>query len=157
MAIEMISLQSRKMKINNKFQLISKDDGDEFYPNGIFEFNITKLLVFIKANPHRFQPEVVSIKDIRSSSEHLNESTIQSANTMEPIILAEIAPDRFNVIDGHHRLEKVYREGATNILAYKVKAEQHIQFLTSIEAYNEYIFYWNSKIQQYSRRFEHLS
>jgi hypothetical protein len=151
----MISLQSRKMKVDKKFQPISKDNGDEFYPNGIFEFNITKLLVFIKANPYRFQPEEVSIKAIRLPFQHLNESTIQSANTMEPIVLAEISPDSFNVIDGHHRLEKVYREGASHICAYQVKAEQHIQFLTSVKAYHEYVVYWNSKIQQYSRQLKH--
>ena len=50
-------LQPRKLKINKKFQQLSLDEGDEFYPNGIFEFNITKLLMFIKANPQLFQPE----------------------------------------------------------------------------------------------------
>lgn len=149
----MTLLQSRTMKADKKFQPISKNDGDEFYPNGIFEFNITKLLIFIKANQHIFQPEEVSVKSIRfSGSKHLKEATIQSANTKEPIVLAEISPDRFNVIDGHHRLEKAYRTGASNILAYKIKAEQHIKFLTSVEAYKEYINYWNSKIQQYNRQ-----
>ena len=110
-------------------------------------------MIFIKANQHIFQPEEVSVKSIRFfGSKHLNEATIQSANTKEPIILAEISPDRFNVIDGHHRLEKAYRTGASNILAYKIKAEQHIKFLTSVEAYKEYINYWNSKIQQYNRQ-----
>lgn len=110
----MKSLQSRKMKVDKKFQPLSKDEGDEFYPNGIFEFNITKLLIFIKDNPYIFRPEEVSVKLIRWPSKHLNESTIQSANTMEPIVLAEISPDNFNVIDGHHRLEKAHREGVTS-------------------------------------------
>lgn len=147
----MTPLKQRKLKGDKKFQPATMDAGDEFYPNGIFEFNITKLLIFIKANLHLFQPEEVFIKGVRFPSEHLNESTIQFANTMEPIVLAEIAPNRFNVIDGHHRLEKAYREGASNILAYKIKAEQHIKFLTSVEAYNAYIIYWNSKISQILR------
>ena len=77
----------------------------------------------------------------------MNEATIRIANLMQPIILAEIAPDKFNVIDGNHRLERAYRDGANKILAYKVRAEQHIAFLTSVEAYKAYIEYWNSKIQ----------
>jgi len=153
----MTQLKLRKLKIDKKFQPVLKNDGDEFYPNGIFEFNITKLLAFIKDNLHIFQPAEVPVKTVRFHSEHLNEATIQSANTKEPIILAEIAPDRFNVIDGHHRLEKAYRDGINNILAYKICAEQHIKFLTSIEAYKEYIGYWNSKIQVYSRQFKQLS
>ena len=120
----MTTLKQRKLKVDKKFKHVPMDEGDEFYPNGIFEFNVTKILIYIKANLHLFQPEEVFIKAVRFPSEHLNESTIQFANTKEPIILAEIAPNRFNVIDGHHRLEKAYREGESNILAYKIKAEQ---------------------------------
>src|SRR6185312_8718344 len=102
---------SRKLRINKKFQPVDMDDGDEFYPNGVFEFNITKLLAFIKANPNTFQSEEVSIKHVRKFPfKNLNESTIQSANISEPIILAEISPDKFNVIDGNHRLERAHRD-----------------------------------------------
>jgi len=142
----------RKMKVNKKFQPLPEDEGDEFYPNGIFLFNITKLVKHIKSSPHLFQPEEVSIKAIRiCPSSNLDESTIQSANLAEPIILAEIAPDQFNVIDGNHRLERAYRDGKSKILAYRVMAEQHVAFLTSVEAYEEYIHYWNEKIKQYSK------
>lgn len=142
-------LQLRKLKNNKIFQPLPKEEGDEFYPNGIFEFNVTKLLIFIKANPHIFQPEEVAVKAIRTfPSRKLNESTIQTANIAEPIMLAEIAPDRFNVIDGSHRLERAYHDGINKIFAYKVRAEQHIAFLTSVVAYDAYIEYWNSKILQ---------
>ncbi|MHB1948856.1 MAG: hypothetical protein ACYCQI_12190 [Gammaproteobacteria bacterium] len=145
----MTLLQTRKLKINKEFQPFSKDEGDEFYPNGIFEFNITKLLVFIKANPHTFESEEVAVKAVRTfPSQNLNELTIQNANIAEPIVLAEIAPDRFNVIDGNHRLERAYREGRNKIPAYKVRAEQHVAFLTSVTVYEDYIEYWNSKIDK---------
>src|SRR3990167_2046707 len=125
--------QPKKMKIDKNFQPLPKDDEDEFYPNGIFVFNITKLLLFIEANPLTFLPEEVSVKAARTfPSNNMDESTIQSANIMKPIILAEIAPDRFNVIDGNHRLEKAYRDGVSEILAYKVRAKQHVAFLTSV-------------------------
>ncbi|OGT49015.1 MAG: hypothetical protein A3E82_08735 [Gammaproteobacteria bacterium RIFCSPHIGHO2_12_FULL_38_11] len=143
----MTQLQPRKLKINKNFKPLSKDEEDEFYPNGIFEFNITKLLMFIKANPCMFQPEEVSVRVVRTfPSSNLNESTIQTANIAEPIVLAEIAPDRFNVIDGNHRLEKAYRDGESKIHAYRVLAEQNVAFLTSVTAYESYIEYWNSKI-----------
>jgi len=139
----------RKLKVDKNFQPFPKSEGDEFYPNGIFEFNITKLLKFTKANPDIFQPEKVSATTFRTFvSDNLNEQTIQAANINKPIILAEIAPSKFNVIDGHHRLERAYRDGIDMILAYKVRAEQHIAFLTSITAYTDYIQYWNTKIKQ---------
>ncbi len=140
---------SNKLRVDKKFQPLDIDDGDEFYPNGFFEFNITKLLAFIKANPDIFQPEGVLVKTARTfPSSNLNESTIQSANIAEPIILAEVAPDRFNVIDGNHRLEKAYRDGVSTVLAYKVHPEQHTAFLTSKESYDDYVEYWNSKIAE---------
>jgi hypothetical protein len=141
-------MKSRKMKVDKKFQPVPEGKEDEFYPNGIFLFNISKLLIFIKMNPHLFQPEEVSVKATQKlSSSFLNESTIQVANITEPIVLAEIALDRFNIIDGNHRLERAYRDGMNNILAYKVRAERHVAFLTSVTAYEKYVEYWNSKIQ----------
>lgn len=139
----------KPLKANKNFQPLPKSIGDEFYPNGIFEFNITKLLKFIKANRDIFQPEEVSVKKLKSFiSNNLNEKTIQATNVNQPILLAEIAPNQFNVIDGHHRLEKAYRDKVEMILAYKVQAEQHIAFLTSATAYADYIQYWNMKIKQ---------
>ena len=120
----MTLLQTIKIKANKNFQPLSQDEKDEFYQNGAFVFNITKLQRFIKANPHTFQAEEVSVASVKTFfSSNFNEATIQVANIAEPILLAEIAPDRFNVIDGNHRLERAYRDGASKILAYKVPAE----------------------------------
>ena len=137
----------RKLKIDKRFQPPSFDAGDEFYPNGIFEFNITKLLAFIKANSDRFPEEEVEIETIRSfSSDNLDESTIQNANISIPIVLAEISPGRFNVIDGNHRLENAFRRGVKKIPAFKITSEHHVVFLVSKECHKAYIEYWNSKI-----------
>lgn len=138
----------KKLKFNKTFQPLPCDVGDEFYPNGIFEFNITKLLEFINANKDKFQPQEVEVNTLRNfQSRNLNESAIKSANLSAPIILAEIGPGQFNVIDGHHRLEKAHRDNVDRILAYKVLAEQHITFLTSEMAYKEYVQYWNEKLK----------
>jgi len=77
----------------------------------------------------------------------INEDHIDSVDISTPIILAEISPGRYNVIDGHHRLEKAYRMGNENIYAYKLKAKQRLKFLISLKAYHTYIEYWNSKVQ----------
>lgn len=64
-----------------------------------------------------------------------------------PIILAEIAPCRYNVIDGNHRLQKAHRMGIKVIQAYRLNVTQHIEFLISKKAYTTYIEYWNSKLK----------
>jgi hypothetical protein len=75
-----------------------------------------------------------------------DEKVISTANLRNPIILAEISPNRFNVIDGNHRVEKARREGVRRIPAYRVYAHQHVAFLTSVKAYEKYVEYWNSKV-----------
>jgi len=47
----------RRVKYNKKFKPATVDAGDELYPNGIFVFNITKMIV-IKMNPEKFPVEV---------------------------------------------------------------------------------------------------
>lgn len=102
----------KKLTFNDKFEASLLDEGDEFYLNGIFEFNITNLLAFIKNNPDLFPIEHVQAEAIRYfDSKNLDESTLQTADLNVPIILGEISPNRFNVIDGNHRLEKAYRTG----------------------------------------------
>ena len=70
-----------------------------------------------------------------------------TANLSAPIILAEIAPGRFNIIDGNHRAERAHREGVEKIPAYRVSAADHQAFLTSERSYKAYIEYWNSKVE----------
>ena len=142
-------MKSRILKVNKNFKPSAEDGGDELFYNGIFVFNVTKLLVFIKTNPHKFSIESMDVKVlVNGIPEHLNEETIKTANPSIPIVLAEISPGRFNVIDGNHRLEKARREGLENIEAFRVGVEQHLAFLTSVEAYQSYVKYWNSKLKE---------
>jgi len=122
-------------------------DGDEIYPNGIFEFNITRLQAHIRA-AGRFRAELVALVDVpyAGTSPGLNEQTILGADLSRPVILAEIAPGRYNLIDGHHRFAKARRDGADRIPAYRIPCPEHVAFLTSIGAYEKYIEYWNSKV-----------
>ena len=70
---------------------------------------------------------------------------MKSVKLGKPVILAEIAPGRYNVIDGNHRMEKAQSLGIKSITAYILNPNHHIQFLTSIRAYKAYVEYWNSK------------
>lgn len=137
-----------KLKINKKFQACPVDYDDEIYPNGIFRFNITKMIEYIQKN--NFFMEQVSVKEIRNGfgTDLLNEVTIQKANLEKPIILGEIAPNRFNVIDGNHRVERAFRDGVATIPAYRITPKDHIQFLTDEKSYKTYVSYWNEKLKE---------
>jgi hypothetical protein len=138
----------RKLKLDKKFSPYPIDDDDEIYRNGIFEFNITKLIAFIASNAEDFpveQLDVSSLVDVPNI--YLNEETILEANLSNSIILAEFDPGRFNVIDGNHRVEKANRANLEKILAYRVTVAHHFAFLTSVKAYEIYVKYWNSKIE----------
>jgi hypothetical protein len=47
-----------------RFQPCATEPGDELYPNGIFEFNISRLLAFISAHPARFPTEILELSEI---------------------------------------------------------------------------------------------
>jgi hypothetical protein len=135
-----------KLQADKNFIPCPVSDGDEFYPNGIFVFNITKMTEYIMDNPEIFVPEEVRVKDFRKFLS-LNESHIASVDITRPVIIAEIAPSRYNLIDGQHRIEKSYRLGKETMMAFRLSVHQHIRFLTSKSAYESYIDYWNSKIE----------
>ena len=139
----------RQLKLGKAFTPISVDGGDELFPNGIFEFNVTKMLAFIEANADKFPVEKVEVEPLRGySSETLDEDTIRRADVSKPILLAEISPGRFNVIDGNHRVERAGRNGLKTIPARRIGAEQHLAFLTSTRGYEAYVGYWNSKLDE---------
>ena len=118
------------------------------YPNGIFVFNITRLLAFIKANPEQYPVELVPLEEIPcyGDGSRLNPETVRTADLSQPIVLAEISPGLYNVIDGNHRLGKARQDGVRTIPAYRVRSPQHVPFLTSMTAYEKYVEYWNSKV-----------
>jgi ParB-like nuclease domain len=136
-----------KLELDKTFQSCPAEPGDEIYPNGIFEFNITRLLSFIEASADRYPIERVGVDDIPNyGSESLDEETIRTADLLRPILLAEISPGRFNLIDGHHRVAKARREGVETLPAHRVAYPLHVRFLTSIRAYEQYVEYWNGKL-----------
>lgn len=137
-----------KLRRDKSFQPCPAESGDEHYANGIFEFNITRLLAFIDACTERFPIESVTVTDFPAyGGSHLNEEIVQTADLSRPILLAEIAPGRFNVIDGNHRLARARRDSVQIVPARRVCCPDHIPFLTSEWAYEKYVEYWNSKVE----------
>jgi hypothetical protein len=140
-----------RLKRDKNFQPCPAESCDEHYANGIFEFNITRLSAFIGTCAERFPIESVQVDDFPAyGSSHLNEETVLSADLSRPILLAEIAPGRFNVIDGNHRLARARRESVQTIPARRVRCPDHVPFLISDWAYEKYVEYWNSKLEDLS-------
>ena len=136
---------NRKLKINKNFEPCSIDDGDELYPNGIFVFNITKIVEYLQNQ--NIACEEVLVMDFSRGSSKFKEDHLDTVDVAKPVIVAEISPSRYNVIDGNHRMEKARRLGIEMIPAYKLSPEQHLQFLTTEKGYLAYIEYWNDKLK----------
>jgi hypothetical protein len=135
-----------KLEIDRTFVPCPVEDGDEIYPNGIFLFNITKLLEHIEQNPGQYLIEEIPVENLSLLSSSLKDDRASLADITRPIILAEISPGRYAVIDGHHRLERARRMMVETIPAYRLHVHQHIPFLIEKRAYIAYVEYWNSKI-----------
>lgn len=86
---------------------------------------------YIQKNPSSITLEDVAVSDFFKGFSSINESNVDSVDISKPVILAEISPGRYNLIDGNHRMEKARRMGINSIRAYKLNVEQHIRFLTS--------------------------
>jgi hypothetical protein len=95
---------SRKLKIDSRFTPCSVEDGDELFPNGIFVFNITKMTEYIMHS--RIPFEEIQVRDFSRGASKFKEEHLAAVDITRPIIVAEISPGRYNVIDGNHRIEK---------------------------------------------------
>ncbi|MFC1572507.1 ParB N-terminal domain-containing protein [Candidatus Eisenbacteria bacterium] len=142
----------RALKVDPDFCPSPVRDSDELFPNGIFVFNITRMLEYLQASSSCVEPTEITVEELPSGFSTTDESAISLANLDRPVVLAEIAPGQYNLIDGHHRAEKARRVGVTKLKAYKVSAEQHVAFLTSEKAYLTYVEYWNGKVKELKRR-----
>lgn len=133
----------------------------EYFLNGIFKFNISKLNEYIRMNPEQFQLVQIVVKDYVPFflNKDMNPEYIEAADLASPILFAEIAPDRhlqpgfaedyysrgYNLIDGHHRLAKAEKYEVASLPAYIIPMEQHISFMT--DGFEAYVGYWNGKLR----------
>ena len=134
------------------------DLGDEIYCSGVFYFNISALLEWLKQNP---QQVVEMPADMWGSFSPKEDRYVEAADITRPIVVAEIAPDYrdyvpdiqehhwvirgYTCIDGQHRIEKARRLGITTLPAVVIRMEQHIPFL--YKGYDRYVEYWNGKLK----------
>ena len=68
-----------------QFQPCDTEPGDELYPNGIFEFNVSRLIAFVSAHPERFPTEAVELSEIPDygSRERLGRAAVQALALVE--------------------------------------------------------------------------
>ncbi len=140
----------RKIKINPSFTPCEAKEGDEIYPNGIFQFNISRILEDIESGRLKVIKEQINVREwFRTHDEGcINEDYMPFVELLKPVIQAEISNNRFNIIDGNHRMVKAHREGVAFIDSYKILGQQLPQYLITEYAYKAFINYWNSKLQE---------
>lgn len=135
------------LKYDESFIPCPVSEDDELFRNGIFEFNITCMIRYLEHENAAIAVTEFDVDNYYRGFSSLNESHIDSANLDKPVIVAEISPGNYNLIDGNHRAEKARRNGVFILPCFRVDATQHIHFLTSRQAYVEYIEYWNEKVR----------
>ena len=141
----------RRLKLKKNYTpKVPKNEDIEIYPNGIFNFFISKIIEDIEDGILQVKKSRINIekwlqthsKDLQS----LNENHLLSVNTRKPIIQAEINPGHFEIIDGNHRFEKAFREGKKSIASYKLYVEDLLPYFYDKRGYEAFIRYWNSKL-----------
>ena len=127
------------------------DIDDEYYNRGIFQWNISRLWQYIDDNRADFIVEVV-LTDDYSSWLSINESHVDSVDINRPVLLAEVSPGDYSLIDGQHRITKALRNGLSSVPAFKINANIHVDFMTSEKSYLQYLEYWNEKVAAANKR-----
>ncbi len=132
--------------MNKKFAPCPVAPDDELYRLGKFVFNITRMLDFIERNQDRFSVEDISVGDLYGAPfSQIDESRLSMVDVLKPVIIAEVTPGQFTLIDGNHRMEKARRLGLKTLKAYRLHILDHISFLTTKEAYERYMQYFDRK------------
>src|SRR4030042_2427402 len=91
----------RKLTANNNYTPARISCGDELFSNGIFEFNITRMLEFIHHNEADIELVDIAVEKYQAEAfSSINEDHVQSVDISSPIVLIEINPERYTVVDG---------------------------------------------------------
>ncbi len=135
----------KRLKIDKDFVPCPTNGEDEIFRNGIFHFNISALIHRLNSKSLNVTLSEMNVSDHPSAFSRINEQHIDSVDLKKPVILAEIAPSRYNLIDGNHRVEKAKRAGIKRLPCYKLSVDQHLSFITDQRGYESYVEYWNSK------------
>lgn len=148
----MKQIKSRKIKLNKKFQPLSTP-AEEVY-GGFLQFNISAILEDIASKKLIVEKKRIYLKSWfkEHSLEHssINKEHLPSVKLNTPVIQAELRINKYEIIDGNHRMQKAFDDGRTYIMSYQIKGEQLASYLMSKEQYESYIRYWNEKVECYT-------
>ena len=147
----MMLMKKRVLKLNKNFKP-SSIPAEEVY-GGFLQFNISAILSDIASKKLIVQKKRIYLK--KWFKEHsieyaiINQKHLPSVNLDTPVIQAELRIERYEIIDGNHRMQKAFDNGRTYINSYRVNGEQLANYLISKEQYEAYVRYWNEKIKNY--------
>ena len=137
------------MNLNKNYIPCTSKENDEIFRNGIFRFNISKMLQDIYSGQLIADKEDIDLKQwfrFHGHSSSLNEAHLTTVDIDKRIIQAEIRPGIFSIIDGNHRIEKAYRLEVSSIQSYKLMGEQLVPYFITTHGYRAFVEYWNSKL-----------
>ncbi len=139
------------MKVDAEYVPCEQIIGEEIWRNGIMHFNVSRIIDDIESGKLRVIRETIDVKEWTRFHSYcvINEEHMPNIVLSKPVIQAEIRYGKFELIDGHHRMEKAKREGLEFIDSYKLSGEQLSHYLTSVNRYQTYFRYWNSKLEEY--------
>ncbi|WP_188206854.1 hypothetical protein [Alkalibacillus aidingensis] len=139
---------NRKLILNENYIPLPCHQDDEVFANGIFNFNISRMIEQIHSGTLSVKSERIDVKDWFNAHPHpsINEEHLPNVDLTNPVIQVEIRPGHYSIIDGNHRMEKAYREGVQFVDSYKLNGEQLVPFFIDHMGYRAFVDYWNSKL-----------
>ena len=144
-------VENRRIKLNKKFVPLPAQDGDEIYPNGIFNFAISRILEDISSGKLVVEKEKINVHEWFKSHWRgsVTEEHLPTVDVSKPVIQAEIKPGTFEIIDGNHRMERAFRDRVNSIDSYKLRGEQLLPYFSEVRGYKAFVEYWNAKLKDH--------
>lgn len=155
-----IMFRYRELIYRPDFYDFDKGDCTEWMPNGIYNYNVSSMIRDLawheenaddgKNHMNKVVKTLVSVEAAISACygvDGLKQEHIAQADLSRPLIYVELAPDCYNLMDGHHRLAKAKQQGLKELQAYFLPSDVGIHYLCSEEEYCDYVKYWNGKVE----------
>ena len=125
----------------------------EWFRSGFFEYDVTRLLAAEQTG--RLSPYLhnVSVTECISffGKPFLPATHIEEADLSRPLLMAELSPFSYILVDGYHRLAKAAAHQIETLPAYCLPAKFAAEFLCKEKQYLEFTSYWNGKAYDYER------
>ncbi len=127
-------------------------EGDEVCSIGIFLLNVTRMLEDLQSGVLTAVSTRVHIPDRETMIpvSRINEEYLPTVDLTRPILLAEINEGNYVILDGNHRFEQARRLGLEWLMANQIAGGQLIPYFTTMQGYEQFISYWNQKLEQHA-------